>query len=211
MVMRSGLYVIGSLLSTINPLSPQPLTPKQELGFLNMEHWREIYSFPEYSVSSFGRVRNNHNGHLMTLLRNQQGVVHVGLTKNRIQHRRSVTLLVATAFLPSPPNESFDTPIHLDGDRSNNYAINLMWRPRWFAIKYFRQFQETWLRGGKYETPIEEVDSKEYFKSSWEAAIMYGLLVYDVYISTIHHTYVWPTNQRFRTSAQILSADITSR
>lgn len=176
-----------------------------------MEHWREIYSFPEYSVSDYGRVRNNLSGHIMTMLRNQQGVTHVGLTKNRTQHKRSVAVLVASAYLPEPPDETFDTPINLDGDRSNNRAVNLTWRPRWFAVKYFRQFKEDWYKNEAYFTPIEDVDTHQTFGSAWEAAIMYGLLVHDIFMSTLRNTRVWPTQQKFQSIKEIRHADTGSR
>lgn len=191
-----------------------------------MERWREIESFPDYSVSDYGRVRNDHSGHIMALLRNQHGVIHVGLSRDRTQHKRSVAVLVAMAFLPMPEDLTFDTPINLDGDRSNNRSDNLVWRPRWFAVKYFRQFRDTttWYRNRNYDHPIEEIDKGITFSSSWDAAITYGLLVREVYLSSIKGSSVWPTNQRFRRldgikqtdtdtryPNQILGADITSR
>ena len=68
-------------------------------------------------------------------------MVFVGLFRDQEQYKRSVALLVAKAFLKQP-SEFFDTPINLNGDRLDNQVINLMWRPRWFAIKYNRQFRE---------------------------------------------------------------------
>lgn len=133
----------------------------------------------------------------MTQLRNQHGVTHVGLTKNRVQYRRSVTLLVATAFLAEFYKETFDAPINLDGDRSNNRVENLVWRPRWFAVKYHQQFKDNTRRG--FLTPIRETKTGEEFESSWEAAIKYGLLDREILLATINNTYVWPTYQRFQT------------
>jgi hypothetical protein len=106
-----------------------------------MEDWRDIRFFPGYSVSTIGRVRNDDTGRMMTLMVNQSGVVNVGLTRSREQHRRAVALLVADAFIPRPIREAFDTPINLNGDRMNNTIDNLVWRPRWFAIKYIQQFK----------------------------------------------------------------------
>jgi len=39
--------------------------------------WREIEDFPGYSVSNFGRVRNDLNDRILTLQRNQHGVVNL--------------------------------------------------------------------------------------------------------------------------------------
>lgn len=161
------------------------------------EVWREICSFPGYSVSDLGRVRNNETGRIMALLKNQNGIVNVGLTKDLVQYKRSVAILVATSFVPKLPQhrDAFDTPINLDGDRANNQASNLMWRPRWFAVRYFNQFQ-TNQRG--FTVPVEEITTGEQFETSWEAAIKYGLLDREIFVATLNRTYVWPTYQKFR-------------
>jgi len=160
-----------------------------------MVEWREIRAFPGYSVSDEGFVRNDNTGRLMTRSVNQFGVVNVGLMNNRVQYRRGVALLVAEAFKVRP-RESFDTPINLDGDRMNCWVGNLMWRPRWFATRYFRQFRIRKALG--FGRPIEEVHTKEYFKSPMEAAVKYGLLECEVIMSIQNHDCVWPTQQQFR-------------
>jgi len=162
-----------------------------------MELWREILDFPGYSVSNEGHVRNDRDGRLMALLLNQQGLVNVGLTRRRVQHKRSVALLVATAWIVKHPlhQATFDTPINLDGNRLNNCVVNLLWRPRWFAVKYNQQFHNDF-RG--FTTPIEEVNTGERFKDSWDAATRYGLIEKEIFLATLNRTYVWPTYQRFR-------------
>lgn len=157
--------------------------------------WRPIPSFPGYSVSESGHVRNDETGRYLTLLVNQSGTVNVGLTKKCVQYKRSVALLVANAFLGFPIHDSFDTPIHLDGDRLNNNAWNLTWRPRWFAAKYIQQFTEPSLAA---ERPVQEVETGEKFYSHWEAAFAYGLLAIDVLMGARDQTEVWPTKQHFR-------------
>lgn len=156
--------------------------------------WRRIHSFPGYSVSETGYVRNDESGRQMTMLVNQSGVVNVGLTKNRTQYKRAVALLVAKAFLTVVLQDTFDTPINLDGDRYNNWVGNLALRPRWYATKYFQQFHEEPIE----EYPIEDVDSGEVFQSSWHAATILGLLQSDIVLSIHTGKKVWPTNQRFR-------------
>ena len=111
-----------------------------------------------------------------------------------IQRHRSVPLLVAKAFLPELPGP-FDTPINLDGDRHNNQVDNLVWRPRWFAIKYNQQFRYP------YENPIEalimDLKTYEISENSFECAKRYGLLEKDLVVSILSRTYVWPTYQQF--------------
>lgn len=166
-----------------------------------MESWKTIPSFHGYSVSDSGRVRNDDTGRLMVIKRNQHGVCHVGLYKHVKQHRRGVALLVANAFVSKLDHEhkTFNTPIHLDGDRSNNRAENLMWRPTWFAQKYTRQFNSNQLG---IDEPIIEVNTQERFENSWAAVKTYGLLNNEIMMAIANRTYVWPTYQEFRVLAE---------
>lgn len=158
--------------------------------------WRVIPEFPGYSVSDQGLVRNDDCDRILTPTPNQHNVVQVGLMQGGVQYKRGVALLVAKAFLPDPIADSFNTPINLNGDRFVNHADNLKWRPRWFAIKYHRQFFVQERQG--FGEPIVDVESGEEFPTSWEAAITYGLLDREIFIATVNRTYVWPTYQRFR-------------
>lgn len=157
--------------------------------------WRPIPNFSNYSVSSEGFVRNDESGRTMAMSVNQTGIVYVRLTKNCVQHGRAVSLLVAAAFVRDRMHDSFDCPINLDGDRFNNRAVNLVWRPRWFATKYFRQVDEAHFND---DYPIEELNTLEQFNSPWEAAYKYGLLQADILLSICNETLVWPTQQQFR-------------
>ena len=158
------------------------------------EEWKSIKYFPEYSISSYGRVRSDKTGRILSLNDNQFGVVQVGLMKDGIQYHRSVPLLVAKAFIPQE-SVPFDTPINLDGDRHNNRLENLVWRPRWFAIKYNQQFRHP------YENPIHariiDLKTREVSENSFQCACRYGLLEQDLVLSILNRTYVWPTYQEF--------------
>lgn len=156
--------------------------------------WKEIEDFPGYSVSNFGRIRNDDTDRILALQRNQHGVVNVGLVKDGMQYKRSVALLVCLAWLPEQL-EAFDTPIHLDGDPSNNHIDNLMWRPRWFAMKYQRQFKGP---VPSIREQIQELTTGYRYNNSMHAATTYGLLDKEIRDSIVHRTYVWPTYQRFR-------------
>lgn len=159
-----------------------------------METWLEIFEFPGYSVSNWGRVRNNFTGRVLTLLRNQHGVTHVGMNKGGLQHKRGVAKLVAERFLRHTTLDDFDTPIHLDGDRTNNEASNLDWRPKWFADTYARQWNR---RGARITQPIRDKDSGERYADSMDAAKTHGLLERDILESILTGVKVFPTLQRF--------------
>lgn len=157
--------------------------------------WEIIPEFPDYSVSAFGKVRNEITGRVLAMTQNQHGILHVGLMRDGRQHKRAVALLVARMFLPAPEPDTFDTPINLDGDRGHCVVDNLMWRPRWFAVRYHKQFFSN-QRG--FVKPIVEIHTGERFKTSWDAATKYGLLDREIMTATINRTYVWPTYQQFR-------------
>lgn len=158
------------------------------------EHWKPIESFPEYDVSNHGNIRSNASGRLLRLNTNQYGVLQVGLMRDGVQRHRSVPLLVAQAFIPQPPGP-FDTPINLDGDRFNNHVDNLLWRPRWFAVRYNQQFRYPTI--DPILSPIVDLGSGEISENSFECAKRYGLLESDVVLSIVNRTYVWPTYQQF--------------
>lgn len=158
------------------------------------EEWKPIEMFDDYEVSSFGRICNSTTGRFLALNTNQYGVLQVGLMRKGQQYHRSVPLLVAKAFIPED-RAPFDTPINLDGDRTNNRVENLVWRPRWFAIKYNQQFKnppEHHISG-----PLADRKTGEVSENSFECAKRYGLLENDIVFATLNRTYVWPTYQKF--------------
>lgn len=168
-----------------------------------MTQWCEIDDFPGYAVSDLGEVRNLKTQRILKTKVNQYGVIGVGLMRDGLQFHRSVPLLVAQAFLKRSFS-AFDTPINLDGDRYNNHISNLMWRPRWFAIEYNRQFKKAFY--GAIELPIAD---KKYpgdiFPNSFVCATTLGLLEKDLVLSILNRTYVWPTYQEFEIVEELYS------
>lgn len=160
-----------------------------------VERWIPIPNFEGYSVSNYGRIRTDRFDKILSAYANQSGLVQVGLMRNGKQYHRSVPLLVAKEFVDQPSGP-FDTPINLDGDRFNNHVDNLMWRPRWFAVKYNRQFREPY--ENSINAPIEDIESGEISENSLECAKQYGLLEREVVLAILNNTYVWPTYQRFQ-------------
>jgi hypothetical protein len=159
------------------------------------ENWSEIEHFSKYSVSDLGRVRSNKSERILRLNQNQNGTVYVGLLRDGIQYHRSVPLLVAKAFL-AVLSPIFDTPINRDGDRANNAAMNLLWRPRWFAIKYHQQFRYPYLY--RIDLPLQDMKTGEISENSFECSKTYGILESDIIQSIFNRTFVWPTYQEFR-------------
>ena len=171
---------------------------------MDKERWKIIPEFPNYSVSTFGRIRAEKSERILKLKENNSGLVFVGLFRGGIQYQRSVPRLVARAF-PRQENPLFDTPINLDGNRSQNGLHNLSWRPRWFALKYHKQFEIDFPQ--RIYDPIENVNTGEISENSLECAKRYGVLESDVFRSVFNYEHkkidfmkfpVWPINQEFR-------------
>lgn len=106
------------------------------------EEWREIANYPNYEVSSFGRVRSKQRevrqfGHkqsytrvmpskiLKTKMQNG-GYLLVWLCKDGIAKPFTVHRLVASAFVDGVGQDVN----HKDGNKTNNRADNLEWATR---------------------------------------------------------------------------------
>ena len=142
------------------------------------EAWRMIKEFPDYSVSTYGRVSSGHYGRLLTPSSARYDIPTVGLVRDGVQYRKAVPLLVANAWLPQPELDIFDTPIHLDGDRRNCRADNLMWRPRWFAIAFHKERRTDIFP--KWKASFEIVETGEIFEHPRVCAMRYGVLEMDI-------------------------------
>lgn len=158
------------------------------------ERWSEISEFPGYEVSDRGKVLNSSTGRYIKPTVNTRNLYMVGLMKQARQHKRSLPLLVARAFVRRPKPE-FDTPINLNGDRANNHYTNLAWRPLWFAREYTKQFIDD---HNTFDYPIEDIETGELYKNTMHASTTLGVLDKDICLSMMNNTYVWPTGQIFR-------------
>lgn len=162
------------------------------------ELWVEIPGFENYSVSNYGAVRN-HRGRFIWTGKNQYGLMYVQLHREGRPHNRALAPIVAGAFLEPPPHHSWDTPIHLNGNRADVIVSNLMWRPRWFAIVYHSQIRQY----GNPANRVRDVETGEE-DSIQSLSKRYGLLPLKVMLQAHKYTLngdrqerVWPTGQMF--------------
>jgi hypothetical protein len=159
------------------------------------ERWYELDEFPDYAVSDLGEVHNIKTGMPRRTSVNQQGIVKISLYLGRELITRSVAVMVAEAFVEGQ-SEFFNTPIHLDGDRENCRADNLMWRPRWFAVQYHRQFHSEDFH--RMDVRIEELTTGKEYECVKDACMDLGLYYNDVYRSYIHERQIPLTRHEFR-------------
>jgi len=146
---------------------------------MEIEERTQLWEFPNYDITSFGRVFNNITRRELRLSPvDNTGYLSVGLMIEGVQFRRSVKNLVAENFVPNDwPNE-FDTPILLDGDENNLHASNIRWRPRWFAIAYRKQINNP--HQSYYSGPVKEEGTGIVYPTVLEAAMATGSLPEDI-------------------------------
>ncbi len=161
------------------------------------ELWREIAAFPNYEVSNLGSVRNVKHGRILNTSITPQGHLKLKLMKDGVAHTRQLNQLVGLHFLPPPPRDDFISTIHLDGNKLNCRATNLLLRQRCFAIPYHLQFETTmWQRS---RIPVVEIKEQREYASAQEAAMANGLVLTELLKAAYNKTFVWPTYQQFRT------------
>ena len=95
---------------------------------VQMEEWRKIDGYPNYSVSNLGNVRNDKTGKALKRVLQNRGYYQIGLyTKGTGAQpaMMKVSRVVAQAFIPNP----LDHPIvdHIDRDKANDSVSNLRW------------------------------------------------------------------------------------
>ena len=90
-----------------------------------MEIWQKIKLYPNYEISSYGKVKNLTTSENMKLRKRDDGYIDVGLTKNGEQKNELLHRLVAKAFCKKLSGEiEVD---HIDKNRSNHKSSNLRW------------------------------------------------------------------------------------
>lgn len=102
------------------------------------EIWKDIKDFPNYQISSYGRVKSKEritqikNGiyarrkeKILKLFHNKKGYAQTILYKDKKPHPVKIHRLVAQHFITNPENKPQVN--HIDGNKKNNQVENLEW------------------------------------------------------------------------------------
>ena len=149
---------------------------------MDFEYWRVIPSFPVYSASNLGRIRNDGTGGIMHVFKSARGYLMLTLRRDKCQITQFVHRLVAEAFLGGPhPNLDVN---HVDGDKTNNCIENLEWCTREENV---RHAVRTGLRPGPRRKPVRIVETGKEFESIRACANYLGVDVSSI-IWTLKHS-----------------------
>lgn len=98
-----------------------------------MERWKKIENFPDYAVSSLGRVKRltygrgtNAKGGILKPNVSKKGYLRVFLSKESKKHTKVLHIIVAKAFLANPRH--LPQVNHKDTNKKNCKVSNLEWR-----------------------------------------------------------------------------------
>ena len=95
-----------------------------------MEIWKDIEGYPNYQISTMGRVKSLGNNKtrkdkILKSYKNNKGYLVVHLYKEGKVKGYSIHRLVTSAFIPNPNN--LPQVNHKDEDKTNNRVDNLEW------------------------------------------------------------------------------------
>jgi hypothetical protein len=132
-----------------------------------------------YSISSRGQIRHDLTERPLKRSYSKLGEPYVSFRIDGHLIRRQVISYMAEFWMEPHPNELFDTPMHLDGDRHNCHVSNLIFRPRWFVIAFNKEVQED--RWPSWEKRFRIRETGEVFQNPYECSKCYGFLQNDIY------------------------------
>jgi hypothetical protein len=104
--------------------------------YTQVEQWKEIKDYPDYQVSTFGRVRSKKSGKWKVLKSYKASCGYYQITLYNSEGGRKYLLhrLVGEAFIPNPDN--LPEINQRDEDKSSGCVWNLEWCSREYNINY---------------------------------------------------------------------------
>ena len=93
-------------------------------GDIEIEKWKIIKEYPEYSASTFGNIKNNKSNKILKVQNNGSYLV-ISLKKDFNSYTKRIHRLIAETFLDNPENKS--TVNHKNHNIKDNRLENLEW------------------------------------------------------------------------------------
>jgi len=162
------------------------------------EEWRTIESFPHYEVSNTGYVRRIGESKNLSPKMAKGGAWFVKISRGGGAFSKSVKTLVAEAFVPKPEDYAgtFDTPVQLTINTNEIRADKIVWRPRWFAVKFRRDLNPN-TQPHYSHVPVVNRNTGVQHASILTASLHDGVLMEEVYRSCLEGRKVFPHAHRY--------------
>lgn len=92
-----------------------------------MEQWKTLEENSNYEISNYGNFRNI-SGKILKLNKNARGYYYCNISTKGKVAKVKIHKLVAKYFVNN--SDKKDTVNHINGDKLNNYHLNLEWLTR---------------------------------------------------------------------------------
>lgn len=132
------------------------------------ETYKIIKDYPNYEVSSEGRVRNTKTGRILRPNLNEGGYQQVNLYLDRKPKLFRVHRLVASTFIPNPENKR--TVNHINGDKTDNRVDNLEWASDSENVSHAFRAGLKFHSGGVPKQRVRCIETGQEFESQHHAA-----------------------------------------
>ena len=124
------------------------------------EMWKPLNPF--YSVSNFGRIRNDKTNRILSGSLHKDGYIFVTVDRKQVPLHRLIALVFCDGF------EEGKVVNHKDGNKQNNFANNLEWVTQWENITHSHS-NDLQPKGLKTYTGRFTVEQREKIKRLWDS------------------------------------------
>ena len=130
-----------------------------------METWKTVEKYPNYLVSTDGRIKKKSTGRILVTTPDSRGYPAVTIIDNDGQHTKCIHRLVAETFVPNPEGKL--TVNHKDGNKRNNHISNLEWNTLSENLKHAYQvgLKQRPDNAGSPKRPVRIIETGEIFDS----------------------------------------------
>jgi hypothetical protein len=119
------------------------------------EVWKVVQGFPNYRISSLGKVKNTTTGRVLRPARDTQGYVMICLSRDGVAKRYLVHRLLALYFIPNVNNLPFVD--HANQQKADNRLSNLRWCTRGENVRNGKQRKRKRGEDEMVEIPLKGV------------------------------------------------------